>query len=410
MITRLLKPFISFAAWFKNASKKKKAGIIILFLIVLLVISGKLFGKKGDGYELTHPEKDSIVEIVTETGNVIVSNTIPLYSTTNGIIDQMYVTNGQSVQTGDQLFSVVSTATEQEKDAAYSTYLTAANTLDSAKADMYGLQATMFTKWSTFKDLAETETYKNVDDPNRNNPEFHIPQKEWLEAEADYKNQQSVVSQKQTDVSAKWLAYQATQDSTVVSTANGTVGNISAAEGQRVSVFSSTISVQPVLILSTPTQTTIKLDINETDISKIGIDQPATIKVDALDNQTFKGHVIRMDTIGTNTQGVITYSVYVAIDDPDQKILPGMTTSVDIEVARKENILTVPSSSVKPYKGGKAVRVVGKDGAVEYIPVEVGIQGDGKSEIISGIDETTEIIEALKNEQVGRKSSGIFGG
>jgi multidrug efflux pump subunit AcrA (membrane-fusion protein) len=84
-----------------------------------------------------------------------------------------------------------------------------------------------------------------------------------------------------------------------------------------------------------------------------------------------------------------------------------MTADVDITVAEKKDILTVPSSAVKPYQGKKAVRVLSEDGEIEYIPVEVGIKGDGKTEILSGIEEGTEVIVALPNEEV-ETSGGLF--
>ena len=95
------------------------------------------------------------------------------------------------------------------------------------------------------------------------------------------------------------------------------------------------------------------------------------------------------------------------LDDEVDQVQRGMTADVDITVANKENILTVPSSAVKPYQGGKAVRVVGENGEIEFVVVEVGSKGEGRTEILSGIEEGQEVIVTLANDQVER-SGGFF--
>jgi multidrug efflux pump subunit AcrA (membrane-fusion protein) len=86
-----------------------------------------------------------------------------------------------------------------------------------------------------------------------------------------------------------------------------------------------------------------------------------------------------------------------------------MTATVSIETAKHENVLTVPNSAVKPYKGGKAVVVVGvtKDSQVKnkagkklpfhYVPVKVGLKGITRTEIISGVSEKTEVVTSSIN-------------
>ncbi|HRN96180.1 MAG TPA: efflux transporter periplasmic adaptor subunit, partial [Candidatus Levybacteria bacterium] len=87
------------------------------------------------------------------------------------------------------------------------------------------------------------------------------------------------------------------------------------------------------------------------------------------------------------------------------RIRPGMTANVDIEVDRAADVLSVPNSAVKPYKGGRAVRVENKKTKeIDYIPVEVGIKGDDRTQIIKGVSEGQEIIISLPNDQIQRGS------
>jgi trimeric autotransporter adhesin len=99
----------------------------------------------------------------------------------------------------------------------------------------------------------------------------------------------------------------------------------------------------------------------------------------------------------------------IDITDPITTIRPGMTANVDISVDRVNNVLTVSNSAVKPYKGGKAVRVYDPSAKeMKFIPVETGLKGDDKTEIIKGVSEGQEVITSLTNDQVQRSSGSPF--
>jgi len=401
--------------FFRRLSFKKKLLFLFLLLVVGFLVRSQFAKAKPPEYELATATRSSIVEHVSETGNVTAAGATPVYSTTTGIVEEVYVANNTLVAKGDPLFKVTSTATKQERDSALSNYLAAKTTLETAQASQLSLQAQMFSAWDSFKELAESDEYENGEGvpryEERGVAEFHVSEKQWLSAEAAYKKQKQAISQAQAQVSATWQAYQSTVDSSVTAVIGGVINNLGITKGSLVTVptVTSIGSVPPALVLVTPdVTTTIKLDIGETDAIKVATGQPTTITFDALPHQTFLGYIDRVDTIATPSNGVVTYSVYVVINLPSDSIRAGMTADVDIEVASKENVLTVPSSAVKPYEGGRAVRVVGAEGEIEYIQVEVGARGDGVTEIVSGINEGTQVIVALKNEQVKRQGPSFF--
>ena len=136
--------------------------------------------------------------------------------------------------------------------------------------------------------------------------------------------------------------------------------------------------------------------------------QDAVITIDAFTGKKFQGRVTQVDSVGTNNAGVVTYNVSISFLNPIPQIKPGMTASVDIEVDKAEDVLSVPNSAVKPYKGGRAVRVFDKKTKqITYIPVTIGIKGEDKTQIIKGITEGQEIVSSLPNDQV--KRPGLFG-
>ena len=72
----------------------------------------------------------------------------------------------------------------------------------------------------------------------------------------------------------------------------------------------------------------VETNIDESDISRVQVDQEATFTVDAYPGQTFHGTVMQIRHSPTNVQNVITYTVVIAVDNPDMKLFPGMTANV----------------------------------------------------------------------------------
>lgn len=397
---------------FLSLSWKKKAGIIVL----LVIIGGIAFSQltpKDSGFTTVKASMSDITEVVTETGTVSSSGTVSVYSPTNGTIKEISVSNGANVTEGDILFSVESSATEQEQKAAYANYLSAKTTYDSAQASLHLLQSSMLSAWDSYKQLAEGDKYENSDgtpkSDQRTLPEFHIAEKEWLAAELKYKNQQSVIAQAATLMSSTWILYQTTQNAVVKAPASGTVSNLSAGIGGSIMANTPTNPQRPVLLLTNPSTTEIVLALSESDIAKIKPGQSAKIEINAIKDKTYNGSVTRVDSVGVNDQGVVRYNAYIEISNADSNLRSGMNADVIITTNKLSKVLSVPNSSVKPYQGGRAVRVEEPKGEIKYVPVKIGIRGNTKTQILSGIKEGQEVITSIDNEKL-KRSGGFFGG
>ena len=392
-------------AIFKRLSFKRKIIVVVVLILIAFFIWNKVAGGKSNGYVFEPVKRATITQTVSEIGNVRKGASTDVISPSTGIVDEVLVENGDTVVVGDVLFTVTSTATEQEKSAAYSSYLTAQTVLNTANATAHSLHSTMLSKWKTFYDLATNSTYEKDGSPkddNRTAVEFHTAKDDWLSAEAKYKDQQTAIAQGQADVNSKSLLFQATQNAEVVAQANGIIANLALAKGNGVAAADTALT-----IVSDTKNELVNVSINEIDIPKIKKGQKAVVTVDALDDKKFDGLVDRVDSVGVSTQGVITYTVYVLLVDSDPRIRTGMTANVDIETETVENALSVPNSAVKPYQGGRAVRILkGKDPT--YIPVQIGVRGDERTEILDGLSEGQIIITGATNESVQRRR-GLFG-
>lgn len=104
------------------------------------------------------------------------------------------------------------------------------------------------------------------------------------------------------------------------------------------------------------TQMQIYTTFAEADIGTIRVDQPVRFNVDAFPNRSFSGKVKQIRLNPTTQQNVVTYNVVVAVENPEQLLLPGMTAYVSIAVAQKKGVLLVPNTALrfKPTEAGKS--------------------------------------------------------
>jgi len=179
----------------------------------------------------------------------------------------------------------------------------------------------------------------------------------------------------------------------------GTITIVNIKKGNTVST--STV----VATLITKTQLA-EISFNEVDVAKIKIGQKATLTFDAIPDLTISGVVADIDTLGTVSQGVVTYIVKISFDTQDERIKPSMSVSAAVITDIKQDVLVVPNSSLKSQGGISYVEnfdaplappTAGAIGSIAKIApnkiiVEVGLSNDSQSEIISGIKEGDEIV------------------
>ncbi|MGF1621714.1 MAG: efflux RND transporter periplasmic adaptor subunit [Rhodomicrobiaceae bacterium] len=85
--------------------------------------------------------------------------------------------------------------------------------------------------------------------------------------------------------------------------------------------------------------------VDEADIGAIETDQPVTFTVDAFPDLVFSGKVAQVRIAGTTTNNVVTYTVVVSAENPQQKLLPGMTATVRIVTGTRRDVLRVPGEA-----------------------------------------------------------------
>lgn len=161
-------------------------------------------------------------------------------------------------------------------------------------------------------------------------------------AEAQVEKAQAQVSQAQAALDQANVDL----DRTIIrSPINGVVISRSVDIGQTVAA-----SLQaPTLFTIAQDLTKMQVDthVSEADIGNVAVDQPTTFTVDAFPNQVFRGGVREIRQAPIIVQNVVNYNTVIAVDNFELKLRPGMTATVSILVARRDQVLKIPKAALR---------------------------------------------------------------
>ena len=165
----------------------------------------------------------------------------------------------------------------------------------------------------------------------------------------------------------------------------------------------------------------VQTEIDENDVVDVARGDTATLTVDAFPDTSFRGIVTEIAHTpivrGLGTQEEITnFQVKIAILDTIPKLRPGMSSTVDIQTEKHQNVLKVPiqavtvreisqipqlkkkelpSTSSEKMKASEKMRevvFVVKDGVAHIRPVKTGISSDTDIEILEGVQEGEQVV------------------
>lgn len=148
----------------------------------------------------------------------------------------------------------------------------------------------------------------------------------------------------------------------------------------------------PIISLIPRAPFQIRVDVYEEDIIKVKIDNPVVISLPVLPDEFFSGRVISIEPAEKLVDGVVYYEMKIDFADAPEGARHGMSADVEIETARKENVLAVPLMALQKENGRYFVEIESSQAVVKK-EVVIGLKGsDGLVEIISGLDEGEKVI------------------
>lgn len=200
----------------------------------------------------------------------------------------------------------------------------------------------------------------------------------------DIMTQEAIVAQAQANVNSAWAAYSKT---ILKAPFAGKITKVIPGVGDIVNMNS------PVISLIGDDNYQIEVNVSESDIAKIKIDNTAKVTLDAYSSDIiFPAKIVQIDLSASIIDGVANYRSIVKFINKDYRIMPGMTANIDVLALKKDNVVLIPSRAIISKNGKKFVKViVGK--TITLTNINTGIRGsDGNTEIISGVKVGDQIV------------------
>jgi len=173
-----------------------------------------------------------------------------------------------------------------------------------------------------------------------------------------------------------------TGSSSSSSSSSGSSGAVSAGSLGGSSSSSSSSSGFAEIVNTNTLTTTVAF--SESDINQIKVGQPATVSLDALAGVELAAHISQISLVGSTSSSVVSYDATLTLNQTDSQVKPGMSTSVTVITGQAQGV-TVPNEAITG-SGSLATVDLLKNGKVVPTQVVVGLRGDSRSQIVSGVN------------------------
>ena len=377
----------------------KKTKILIILLILGVggyFVYDNFFKVKDEKVEFItkKAKKGSFSKKVDATGEIFATELIDVGAQVSGQIKKLYVKLGDQVKKGDMIASIDSSTQQNSIDnkeaqlAIYKAQLESAKVALNIAKTQFDRENALFAKNATSKQ--EFESAKNT---------FSANSAKIKELEAQIK--QTNIELSTAKINLGYTKITAPRDGTVVS--------VQVEEGQTVNANQTTPTIVNIADLS---HVKMKMQIAEGDITKIKVGTPVEYSILSEPTKKFQTTVSSIDpglttlsdgSYGSSSSNKSSYSsssssssavYYYAqsiVDNKDGILRIGMTTQNELLIANVEGAIIVPSIGIKKDENGTFVYVL-KDGKAVKTAVKTGIKDNLDTQIISGINESDEII------------------
>jgi HlyD family secretion protein len=461
-------------------TKKKRLAIWIgvsIGVVVAIVISIVSAGKDAPEVSIYKTERrKSLAQIVSASGEVRPIQFINLTSDVQGRIEEIYVREGDAVKKGTPLVKIDPSQFESSRDAQsaaldaalfdsrsarsqvteaeqnLNSQITALNTarlqlgpaeteLSDARRRLREETELLESGVSTRSAFEDAKVRVKIAEDNlairRSNVEEAEQRVKAQRLAIDRINITAKSTEKRAEQQAAFLRGQQIQKDKTIPTApiNGVIADIPS----KVGTFATAgLSTTPLLTIADMSSINIEVKIDETEIDKVAVGQPAVIKVDAFDQVELKGRVSQKTPLAlgkSQTTGGLSTNINVQeakefkvvielLEIPEnvrEGLRPGMSATAEITTSTAENLIAVPLQSIvrkrsddtgattaapgaAPKKPIEGVYIIEEDKA-KFIPVTTGITGEFDIEIKSGLKEGLEIITG-PNKVLGEIADG----
>ena len=327
--------------------------ILALIAALLAALAYVLLRARGDAaapaYHSLPVAVGTLVVKVSATGNLQPTNQVDVGSELSGIVDKVYVDDNDQVKKG-QVLARLDQSKLQDAVAKSRANLAA------AQAQVLQMQATVAeadASLARFRQVAELSGGK-------------VPSKAELDsAEANLKRAEANAASARASVTQARATLQSDETNLgkahIRSPINGVVLARKVEPGQTVAASFQA----PVLftLAEDLAQMELHVDVDEADVGRVELGQPATFSVDAWPGRQYSAVITRVGYGSQVKDGVVSYLTVLRVDNEDQSLRPGMTGTAEITTLTRENVLLVPNAALRFTPAG-ATPQAGRSGGL----------------------------------------------
>ncbi len=323
----------------------------LLTLIVLALISAGVFAlgtvrKKGDDKPLLHvaeevpltvqiakPSREEITRIVQAPGDVEAVLEVEIRSEIVAKIEEMPVVEGDTVKKGDLLCRLDDNNLLADIESGQARIAQLKAAIVQAEADVekterdLSRQVTLSESEAT-SDL-ELRDYQTL--RNKARATFDMRRHELAQADAMLKR-----------------GHEDLLRTVIRSPIDGVISRLQAEQGEVVVMGTMNNPGTVIMTISDLSKMQVRARVDEVDVPLVASEQKARVYLQSDQDHPVPGQVIRVASKGIKTQGrdVVTFEAILEVQTNDSRVKPGMTANVEIEVARREDAITVPVEAI----------------------------------------------------------------
>jgi HlyD family secretion protein len=388
--------------WIVLALLPVLAGVVFFSLRALSRTPAKI-----DPEKLSRVERIDLARSVVATGKIEPTTKVEITSKASGIILKLPVNVGDVVRQGQviceldqndliprlrQAQAALSMA-EASLKSAHADY--ERNKVEAAGPDVPYLKKDMDRAHAMYKELLVPQTAR--DDAEKN---YHLAVNRQQQAVVNLGVAQASIAKAEAQVEQmKAQLSQAEEDlrnATIASPIEGVVLSRDREVGDAVSsILTMGSNATLIMTVGDLREVYVKGKVDESDIGKVYLGQPARITVESYRDRNFAGKVTKISPMGVEKDNVTTFEVRVSISNDSRKLMATMTANAEILLEERKGVLAVPEGAIL-YKKDRTTEVEVADATSETgrkrIPVTTGISNGSKTQILKGLNEGQQVI------------------
>ena len=397
----------------KNGKKRRRR--IIWISVAAVVLIGGGYGVTAalrpnrtiDPSKLAAVERGDLARVVVATGKIQPLAKVEIKSKASGIVKRLYVDYGDRVKAGQvlaELDKVQLEANVREAQAnlqvAQAARDSAVSTLERNKVDAEGpdvpfLKTDMERAEKMYKDGLIAKAF--VEDAEKN---YQMALNRQMSAQRNLAVSRAEIAKAEAQVAQTRAALERVaedlRNSTIVSPIDGIVLSRDVQVGDAVSsilVLGSQATL--LLTLGDIRKVYVQGKVDEADIGKVYLDQPARIVVESFKDKKFTGKVTKISPLGKEKDNVTTFEVRVSISNPSGELKANMSANAEILLEEKKNVLMIPEAALiydKERKASVETPDAKAENGKKKVPVQLGISNGVKTEIVAGLNEKQQVV------------------